>query len=51
MNGIIIIIKSQENLGGIIHSVIKTIKHEIKKQKGGFYGALLTHLLLYWYNL
>ena len=47
MNGIIIIIKSLENLGGIIHSVIEIIKHEIKKQKGGFYGALLAHFLLY----
>ena len=38
---IIKIIKSSENLGVLVDGVTKTVKDEIKKQEGGFLGALL----------
>ena len=41
MNDIIKIIKSSENLGVLVDGVTKTVKDEIKKQEGGFLGALL----------
>ena len=44
MNDIIKIIKSLEYLGVLIDGVIETVKDEIKKQKGGFLGALLAPL-------
>ena len=44
MNEIIKIIKSLEDSGVLIDGVTETVKHEIKKQKGGFLGALLTPL-------
>ena len=44
MNDIIKIIKSLEDLGVLIDGVTETLKHEIKKQKGGFLGVLLATL-------
>ena len=44
MNGIIKIIKSLEDSGVLIDGVTETVKHEIKKQKSGFLGALLAPL-------
>ena len=44
MNGITKIIKSLEDLGVLIDAVTETVKHEIKKQKGGFLGVLLASL-------
>ena len=44
MNGIIKIIKSLEDQGAVIDGVTETVKHEIKKQKGRFLGALLAPL-------
>ena len=41
MNNIIKIIKSLEVLSILIDWVPEKIKHEIKKQEGGFLGALL----------
>ena len=41
MNYIIKIIKSLEDLGLLIDKVTETVKHELKKQEGGFLGALL----------
>ena len=41
---IVKIIKSLEDSGALIDGVTETIKHEIKKQKGGFLGALLVPL-------
>ena len=41
MNDIIKIIKSLEDSDVLIDGVIETVKHEIKKQEGGFLGALL----------
>ena len=41
---IVKIIKSLEDSGALIDGVTETIKHEIKKQKGGFLGALLAPL-------
>ena len=41
MNDIIKIIKSLEDSDVLIDGVIEIVKHEIKKQKGGFLGALL----------
>ena len=41
MNDIIKIIKSLEDLGVLIDGVTETVKHEIKKQEGGFLGAFL----------
>ena len=40
MNDIIKIIKSLEDSGVSIDGVTETVKHEIKKQEGGFPGAL-----------
>ena len=42
MNNIVKIIKSLEDSGVLIDGVTETVKDEIKKQEGGFYGALLT---------
>ena len=42
MNDIIKIIKSLEDSGVLIDGVTETVKHEMKKQEGGFLGALLT---------
>ena len=44
MNGIIKIIKSLEDSGVLIDGVIETVKDEIKRQEGGFLGALLAPL-------
>ena len=41
MNDIIKIIKSLENLGVLLDGVTETVQHDIKRQKGGFLGALL----------
>ena len=41
MNDIIKIIKSLEKSGLLIKGVSKTIKNEVKEQKGGFLGMLL----------
>ena len=41
MNCIIKIIKSFEDLGLLIDGVTEKVKHELKKQEGGFLGALL----------
>ena len=40
MNDIVRIIKSLEDSGVLIDGVAGTVKHEIKKQEGGFLGAL-----------
>ena len=44
MNDIIKILKLLEDLDVLIHGVTETVKHEIKKQEGGFLGALLAPL-------
>ena len=44
MNDMIKIIKSLEDSGVLIDGVTETVKHEIKKQKGRFLGALLSPL-------
>ena len=44
MNDIIKVIKSLENSDVLIDRVTGTVKHEIKKQEGGFFGALLAPL-------
>ena len=44
MNDIIKITKSLENLVVLTDGVTETVKHEIKKQEGGFLGALLAPL-------
>ena len=44
MNDIIKIIKSLEDSGVLIDGVTETVKHEMKKQKGEFPGALLAPL-------
>ena len=41
MDDIVKIIKSLENSGILIDGVSETVKHEIKKQEGGFLGMLL----------
>ena len=41
VNGIMKIVKSLEKSGFLIKRVSKTIKNEIKEQKGGFLGMLL----------
>ena len=41
MNDIIKIIKTLENSGALIDGLSETVKHEIKKQDGGFLGVLL----------
>ena len=41
MDGIIRIIKSIANSGVFIDGVSETIKHEIKRQEGGFLAILL----------
>ena len=41
MDDIIRMIKLQENSGALIDGVSETVKHEIKKQEGGFLGMLL----------
>ena len=45
MNDIIKIIKSWEEPGVLIDGITETEKHEIKKQEGGFLGALLAPLV------
>ena len=44
MNDLFKIIKSLEDSGLLIDTVTETVKHEIRKQEGGFLGALLEHL-------
>ena len=44
MNDIIKIIKSLEDSGVLIDGVTETVKHEIKRQEGGFLGDLLAPL-------
>ena len=44
MNDVIKIIKSLENSGVLIDGVTEAVKHEVEKQEGGFFGALLAHL-------
>ena len=39
MNDIIKTIRSLEDSGVLTDGVTETVKHEIKKQKGGFLGA------------
>ena len=41
MNDIMKIKKSSEDLGLLIDGATETVKHEIKRQKGGFLGTLL----------
>ena len=42
MNDIIEIVESLENSGLLIDGVSETVKHEIKKQEGGFLGSMMT---------
>ena len=44
LNDVIKIIKSLENSGVLIDGVTEAVKHEVEKQEGGFFGALLAHL-------
>ena len=44
MNDIVEIIQALENFNILINGVTKTIKNEIKEQKGGFLSMLLTTL-------
>ena len=44
MNDIIKIMKSLKDLGVLIDGVTEAAKHEIKKQEGGFLGAVLASL-------
>ena len=44
INDIIKIIKSLEDSGVLIDGVTETVKHETKKQEGGFLGALIAPL-------
>ena len=44
LNYVIKIIKSLENSGVLIDGVTEAVKHEVEKQEGGFFGALLAHL-------
>ena len=44
MNDIVRIVKSLEDLGVLIDGVTEAVKDKIKKQKGGFLGALLRTL-------
>ena len=44
MDDIIKIIKSLENSGVLIDVVNETVKDEIKKQEGGYFGMLLQNL-------
>ena len=44
MNGIINIIKSLQDSVLLINGVTETVKHEIKKHEGKFFGILLTPL-------
>ena len=44
MDDFIKITKSLEYLGVLIDGVTETVKHEIKKQEGGFLGAALEPL-------
>ena len=45
MSILIKIIKPLEDSGVLIDGVTETVKHEIKKQEGGFLGALLAPLV------
>ena len=45
INDIIEFIKSLEDSGVLTDGVTETVKHEIKKQEGGFLGALLAALV------
>ena len=44
INDIIKIVKSLEDSGVLIDGVTETVKHEIKKQEGGFFGTILPPL-------
>ena len=44
IDDIIKIIKSLDDLSVLIDGVTETVKHEIKKQEGGFAGAVLAPL-------
>ena len=44
LNDIIKVINSLEDSGVLIDGVTETVKHEIKRQEGGFLGALLAPL-------
>ena len=44
MDDIIKIVKSLQNLGLLIDSVTETVKHEIKKQEGGFLTAMMVDM-------
>ena len=44
MNDIIKIIKSLEDSNGLIDGITEKLKHEIKKQEGGFLPTLLAPL-------
>ena len=45
MNDIIKIIKSLRDSGLLVDGATETVKHEIKKQEGGFLGGFLTPLV------
>ena len=45
MNDIIEVMKSLEDPGVLIDGVTETVKHEIKRQEGGFLEALLAALV------
>ena len=42
MNNIFKIVKSLEQLGVLIYEVTETVKHEIRKQEGGFFSIFST---------
>ena len=44
MNNSIKVVKSSEVSGVLIDGVTETVKHVVKKQEGGFLGALLAPL-------
>ena len=44
MSDFIKITKSQEDSGVLIDEITEIVKHEIKKQEGGFLGALFADL-------
>ena len=44
MSDIIKIVKSLQDSNALIDGITETVKHEIKKQEGGFLPVLLAHL-------
>ena len=47
MNDIIKVVKSLENSGLLTNGATETVKHEIKKQEGGFLGAMMGPMALH----